>query len=203
MRIVPLLPSTADPGPWSAFPAAELAWCGDLHAGWRRLLPAVHALHLPPQPWGPDLGGAALAALRSRLGPDFLVLHAPAPADRGEAAAFLGVLEGLLEVAQGEGFKIALRPAPGAAPALAGHLREARGAAVGYCWDPGVGADLEVIADRLFCAVGGPGADYGPIQRLGYRWNLALPAADPAGFAADRETLALRFPAVLFPEVHP
>lgn len=204
MRIVPLLPSDADPVHWAAFPAAELAWTGDLHPGWTRTRsapPQVHALHLPAQPWAPALGEAALAALKPRLGADFLVLRAGVTADRTGTAAFLGVLEGLLEVAQGEGFKIALRPAPGAAPDLAATLREARGTAVGYCWDAGVGADLEPIADRLFCAVGGPGDDLDPIRRLGYRWNLAVPAADPDRFAAARAAIAERFPPVLFPDL--
>jgi hypothetical protein len=204
MRIVPLLPSDADPGPWAAFPAVELAWTGACHPGWTRARPAppeVHALHLPAQPWGPALGEAALAALKPGLGADFLVLRAGGTVDRSGTAAFLGVLEGLLEVAQGQGFKIALRPAPGAVPDLAAALRDARGTAVGYCWDAGVGADLERIADRLFCAVGGPGDDFGPIQRLGYRWNLAVPAADPERFAADRAAIAGRFPPVLFPDL--
>jgi hypothetical protein len=204
MRIVPLLRSDADPTPWSALPAAELAWTGGLHPAWNRLRPAppeVHALHLPAQPWGPALGEAALAALKPRLSIDFLVLRAGGVADRSGTAAFLGVLEGLLEVASGEGFKIALRPAPGAAPELAGTLRTARGAAVGYCWDASVGADLDAIADRLFCAVGGPGDDFGPIQRLGYRWNLAVPAADPDRFETARTAIAARFPPVLFPDL--
>jgi hypothetical protein len=206
MRIVPLIPSSAEPGPWQVFPAVELVWTGACHPDWTRSRPAplqVHALHLPAQPWGPGLGETALAALRPRLGADFLVLRAAAPADRAEVAAFLGVLEGLLEVAQGEGFKVALRPAPGAAPELAGHLREARGAAVGYCWDAGVGAGLASISDRLFCAVGGPGDDFRPIQRLGYRWNLAVPARDPESFARARDAIAQAYPPVLFPEEEP
>ena len=204
MRIVPLLPSHANPAPWAAFPAAELAWSGGLHPGWAgkdSAVPQVHALHLPAQTWGPALGEAALAALKPRLGADFLVLRAGGMADRAAAAAFLGVLEGLLEVAQGEGFKVALRPGPGAAPELAAHLRAARGTVVGYCWDAGVGADLACIADRLFCAVGGPEDDFGPIQRLGYRWNLAVPARDPRTFREGSDRIARDFPPVLFPDL--
>ena len=204
MRIVPLLPSTCDPRPWVQLPAVELVWAGRSHPGWggsRPAPPQVHALHLALQPWGAGLGETALAALRAVPGVDFLVLGAPEPLDRTQASAFLAVLEGLLEVAQGEGFKLALRPAPGAAPALVRRLKEARGAAVGFCWDAQVGGDLDWISDRLFCAVGGPGDDFRPIQRLGYRWNLAVPAGDPRAFLETRERIAREFPPVLFPDL--
>jgi hypothetical protein len=180
----------------------ELAWTGALHPDWTRLRPSppqVHALHLPEQPWGSAVGEAALAALHPPLGADFLVLRAGAPAGLAGAAAFLSVLEGLLEATQGTGLKLALRPAPGAAHGLAERLREARGAAVGFCWDAGVGVDLDCISDRLFCAVGRSGDDFRPIQRLGYRWNLAVPALDPASFRAEMEDIARAFPPVLFP----
>ncbi len=204
MRIVPLLPSTSDAQPWVPFPAVELAWAGGLHPGWAGSRPTfsqVHALHLAPLPWGPVLGETALAALRAVPGVDFLILGAPEPRDRSQTSAFLAVLEGLLEVAQGQGFKLALRPAPGAAPALVRHLREVRGAAVGFCWDSQVAGDLDCISDRLFCAVGAPGDDFRPIQRLGYRWNLAVPVVDPGAFLEGRERIASAFPPVLFPDL--
>ncbi len=203
MRIVPLLLSSAAPDPWLPFPAVELAWTGALHPGWTRLRPSppqVHTLHLPEQPWGPALGETALAALRATPGADFLVLRAGVPEGLAGASAFLSVLEGLLEAAQGTGLKLALRPVPGAAPGLAERLREARGAAVGFCWDTGVGNDLDCISDRLFCAVGRDGDDFRPIQRLGYRWNLAVPAQDPGRFRAEMARIARAFPPVLFPE---
>jgi hypothetical protein len=210
MRIVPLLPSSCEPEPWLDFTAVELAWTGVLHPEWNRpgaAGPQVHAVHLPGQPWGPDLGEAGLAALRLRLGADFLVLRAPLPQGRAQVSAFMAVLEGLLEVAQGEGAKLALRPAPGAAPGLVERLREARGEAVGYCWDAQAGADLACFEDRLFCAVGAPGDDFGPIQRLGYRWNLAIPAQDPATMRQVASAISQAFPPVLFPagldEEHP
>jgi hypothetical protein len=202
MRIVPLLSSSLAPDPWLAFAAVELAWTGQLHPGWADPGPGgpqVHALHLPAQPWGAALGETALDALRPGLGPDFLVLRADAPADRAGHSAFMSVLEGLLEVAQDQGVKLALRPAPGAAPVLVRHLREARGEAVGFCWDAGLAADLEAVSDRLFCAVGAPGDDFGPIQRLGYRWNLALPAQDPASHLELAARILRDFPPVLFP----
>ncbi len=210
MRIVPLLPSSCEPEPWREFPAAELAWTGALHPGWTRpgaAGPQVHAIHLPGQPWGPGLGEAGLAALRLRLGADFLVLRAPLPQGRAQVSAFMAVLEGLLEVAQGEGAKLALRPAPGAAPGLVERLREARGKAVGFCWDALAGADLARFEDRLFCAVGAPGDDFAPIQRLGYRWNLAIPARDPDTKRRVAAAISQASPPVLFPagldEEHP
>jgi hypothetical protein len=163
----------------------------------------VHALHLPWQPWGADLGETALAALRPGLGADFLVLRARAPEGRMERSAFLEVMEGLLEVTQGQGPKLALRPAPGAAPSLVALLREARGEAVGFCWDAGLGADLACFEDRLFCAVGEPGDDFRPIQALGYRWNLAIPAGDPATLRQVMADIERDFPPVLFPQERP
>jgi len=78
-------------------------------------------------------------------------------------------------------------------------LREARGEAVGFCWDARIGAALEPIADRLFCAVGEPGDDFRPIQALGYRWNLAVPAEDPAVLLRVAAAIERDFPPVLFP----
>jgi hypothetical protein len=115
------------------------------------------------------------------------------------ASGFLATLEGLLEITHGTGVKLALRPAPGAAPALVRRLREARGEAVGFCWDRSVGADLESISDRLFCAVGEPGDDLAELQRLGYRWNLAVPCHEPLEARAALDDLAGRWPPVLFP----
>ena len=205
MRIVPLLPSSCTPEPWRPFPAAELAWTGTLHPDWVRpsSAPPVHALHLPWQPWGADLGETALAALRPGLGADFLVLRARAPEGRMERSAFLEVMEGLLEVTQGQGPQLALRPAPGAAPRLVALLREARGEAVGFCWDAGLGADLACFEDRLFCAVGEPGDDFRPIQALVYRWNLAIPAGDPATLRQVMADIERDFPPVLFPQERP
>jgi hypothetical protein len=136
-----------------------------------------------------------MAALRAGLEPDFLVLAASAPGPRLDTSRFLGVLEGLLELTHGTGVKLALHPAPGAAPALVRLLREARGEAVGFCWDHAVGGDLELISDRLFCAVGAQGDDFSGLQALGYRWNVAVPGADRAAL----ETLAAAWPPVFFP----
>ncbi|HET8716071.1 MAG TPA: hypothetical protein VFM16_09620, partial [Holophagaceae bacterium] len=60
-------------------------------------------------------------------------------------------------------------------------------------------ADLAAVEDRLFCAVGAETDDLEGLRRLGYRWNLALPAADPAAFARLKAALEARFPPVLFP----
>jgi hypothetical protein len=181
----------------------ELGWTGTLHPDWLRPGPQVHALHLPWQPWGPELGESALAALRPRTGADFLVLRAGLPCDRAERSAFMAVLEGLLEVTQGEGQKLALRPLPGAAPGLVEQLRAARGEAVGFCWDAGAGRDLACFEDRLFCAVGQPGDDFRPIQALGYRWNLAIPATDPDTLRQAQAGIERDFPPVLFPQPGP
>jgi hypothetical protein len=201
MRIVPLLPDSCTPESWLVFQAVELAWTGQSHPGWTRPgSPQVHALHLPRMPWGPALGETALAALRAHPDVDFLVLRAAAPGNRAGLSAFMAVLEGLLEVTQGSGVKLALRPEPAATSELVRHLREARGAAVGFCWDAGVAPEhLEAIADRLFCAVGAPDDDFRPIQRLGYRWNLAIPATEPGAHRELAARLALDYPPVLFP----
>lgn len=203
MRIVPLLPSSSSPDPWRPLSAVELAWDGRLHPGWSGLspVPEIHALHLAPHAWGAALGEIALDALRARTGADFLVLRADAPEGRTGYAAFMSTLEGLLEVAPDQGFKLALRPAPGAAPALVRHLREVRGEAVGFCWDSSLTDDLACFADRLFCAVGEPGDDFSPIQRLGYRWNLAIPALDPVSHREAAARIERDFPPVLFPEM--
>ena len=71
---------------------------------------------------------------------------------------------------------------------------------MGFCWDSGVGSDLVCFEDRLFCAVGAPGDDFRPIQALGYRWNLAVPATDPAAMRRAEQAITAAFPPVLFPE---
>jgi len=199
MRFVPLVPSEFDPGPWSGFPALELRWEGRLHAAWPRSGVPVHAIHLPEVPWSEALGETAMAALRSRLDPDFLVLTAPAAEGRMASSRFFAVLEGLLELTHGTGVKLALRPAPGAAAALASRLREARGEAVGFCWDRSVGGDLDSLADRLYTAVALPGDDLAGLQALGYRWNAAVPAVEPPAAREALEALARAWPEVLFP----
>ena len=196
MQFVPLIPSEFDAAPWSGFPAVELAWQGRAHPGWSGR--PVHALHFPARAWDATLGEAVMAALRAGLDADFLVLAAGAPGGRMAASGFLSVLEGLLELTHGTGVKLALRPAPGAAAELVRILREVRGEAVGFCWDPGV-ADLEAISDRLFCAVAGPGDDLAGLQALGYHWNLAVPAQEPGPARAALAALAQAWPPVYFP----
>lgn len=202
MRVLPLLPSSADPAPWSGARDAELAWDGRLHAGWPAFARAggIHAVHLPP---GAPLDAAA-EALRQTLplGPDFLVLPAARPENRKAAFAFLGLVEGLLEGLAPKGLKLAILPARGAETELARLLKESRGEAVGFCWHGGV-ADLEAIEDRLFCAVGSAADDLAPLRRLGYRWNLAVASRDPAAFQAAKADLETRFPPVLFPSELP
>lgn len=202
MRYVPLVPVSADPRPWSACGAVEVAWDGPAHAGWTAWLRgggAVHALHFPRLAWEPGLVARAAEALGARLSPDFLVFPAEVPQGRLATAAFLGALTALLEATHSRGVKVALRPAPGAAPGLAALLREVRGEAVGFCWNGEGGEDLEAVSDRLFCAVGRDGADLGPLLALGYRWNLALEVPDPGAFRTLEARFREAFPPVLFP----
>ena len=161
----------------------------------------VHAFHLGAQPWGNALVGNALEVLWAGLGVDFLVIPARAPIDRVETSHFLGSLEALLEALAGRGIKIALRPAPGAASELVSLLKEVRCDAIGYCWDEQFGPDLEAISDRLFCAVGSEHGDYSALQHLGYRWNMAIPAEDPAETACIIARLEESHPMVYFPQV--
>ena len=199
MRFVPLIPSNLPPLPWRPFRAVELLWTGELQPQWLRDAPQVHAVHLPASPWTASLGVTVLEVLRQRLELDFLVLPAAAPSGLQATSGFLGVLEGLLEVTQGRGIKLALRPGPGQAQGLARLLKEARGEAVGFCWDGQTGADLDCFSDRLFCAVGAPADDFAPLQRLGYRWNLALRGQDPGALRQTIEGLEQAYPPVLFP----
>ena len=201
MRFVPQIPSSFAPGPWFPFAPLMLRWDGGLHPDWsqaaRRGL-AVHAIHLPGQASVEE----ALAALQAALGPDFLILPAARPDSREAGFRLLGHLETLLEATSGRGVKIALRIEGGAEAAVVELLRQARAEAVGYCWHPGT-ADAELLADRLWCGVCEPGSDLSALQNLGYRWDMALPAADPATFRAQAAALEAAHPPVLFPAEMP
>ena len=199
MRFVPLIPSNLEPAPWSSFRAVELSWTGELHPQWLRSDTEVHAVHLPAAPWTHALGATVLAVLRPRLDLDFLVIPAACPVERQDKALFLGVLEGLLEATHERRLKLALRPEPGAAQGLVSLLKEVHGEAVGFCWNGETGPDLEGMSDRLFCAVGGCGDDCAPLQRLGYRWNLALEGAEPGPLAQAIRNLEAAYPTVYFP----
>jgi hypothetical protein len=204
MRFLPLLSSQQNPAAWNAFRDVEIAWEGGLHPGWQAAVRAglgVHALHLGARPWGEALVLEALEVVGAGLGADFLVIPAEAPKNISEQSRFLGALEAMLEALQGRGVKIALRPSPGAVRALVALLKEIRCEAVGYCWDAGVGGDLEAIADRLFCAVGNGEEDFTELRRLGYRWNLALPSLDPDATARTVARLEASHPMIFFPEV--
>jgi len=199
MRFVPLIPSDLDPLPWRSYPAVELAWTGELHRQWLQGAPQVHSIHLPESPWTGALGDQVLKVLRCRLELDFLIIPATCPKDRLQHSNFMTILEGLLEVTQGTGVKLALRTRPSETEGLAKLLKEARGEAVGFCWDTHAPGALDCVSDRLFCAVGEPGDDFAPLQRLGYRWNLALPAQAPEPLRATITRLEQAFPPVLFP----
>jgi hypothetical protein len=209
MRFVPLLPAALDPASFPGFLDVELDLGAGLHPGWSRAADrglAVHALHLPGPGWGDALALKALEALGARLAPDFLVLQAEDPSGLMGASRFFRTLEAILEQAHGRGVKLALRPAPGHGAALARRLKEARGEAVGFCWDAGVGEALEALSDRLLTAVHADGADLGPLQATGYRWNMAVvprPGEEPAALAARLAALAAAHPGVLFPAERP
>ena len=202
MRVLPLLPSGADPALWAGLREVELAWSGRLHGGWVAFARrgGVHAVHLAS---GASLEDAT-EALRwiLPLGPDFLVLPTSKPEGRKAAFAFLGMVEALLEALAPKGLKLAIKPAVGTEAELARLLKESRGEAVGFCWHGGV-RELEAIEDRLFCAVGSVEDDLDPLRRLGYRWNLAVHAPDMAAFESAKTAIEARFPAVLFPEALP
>lgn len=209
MRFVPLLPAVQDPGAFPGFPEVELDLAGGLHPGWARAAMrglGVHALHLPAQEWGDGLALKALEALGARLSPDFLVLQAEDPSGLRGASRFFRTLEAVLEQAHGRGVKVALRPLAGHAGPLSKRLKEARGEAVGFCWHAGVGEDLEAISDRLLTAVHADGADLGPLQATGYRWNMAVaprPGEDAPALKARLASLAADHPGVLFPADRP
>lgn len=205
MRFVPLIPSSSAPENWIGFRDVELKWGGQLHTEWEisvRSGLAIHALHLPPRPWGIGLLETALEALHPRLGADFLVIPTDAPTGRQATAAFLQGLEALLERTSGRGVKLALRPSKGSLPGLLALLKEARGEAIGFCWDPDVGVELELISDRLYTAVGGVEDDYTALQRTGYRWNLAM-EGEPAELPAIIQALVEKYPTVYFPAEMP
>ncbi len=205
MRFVPLILSSSAPENWAAFRDVELRWDGLLHAGWERSLRAglaIHALHLPPRSWGKELLESALGTLHPQLGADFLVIPTDALTGRQAASAFLQTLEALLEHTSGRGVKLALRPSKGALQGLLALLKEARGEAVGFCWDPNIGPDLDLISDRLYTAVGGLDGDYTALQRTGYRWNLALEGM-PAELPSRIKALETKYPTVFFPAEMP
>lgn len=202
MRILPLLTSSADPAIWASCRDVELAWDGRLHGGWSAFARAggVHAIHLPERA-SLEIAQEALA-FTLPLGPDFLVLPAEEPKRRKDAFAFLGLVEALLEALAPKGMKLAIKPGAGAEMELAKLLKASRGEAVGFCWHKGV-KDISAIEDRLFCAVGSEREDLDSLRRLGYRWNLAVPATDPDAFAASKAAIETRFPGVLFPSELP
>ncbi len=205
MRFIPLIPSSSGPEIWAGFRDVELRWESCPHSGWEAAAQrgvGIHALHFQALPWGNALLEAALEASRHRLGADFLVLPAMVPSGRMATSTFLQTLEALLEHTSGRGVKLALRPEPGAVPALITLLKEVRAEAVGFCWDAQVGGDLDLIADRVYTAVGMEGADYSALQRTGYRWNLAL-EGELGALQRRIESLEEQFPGVLFPAVMP
>lgn len=201
MRFVPQIPSQFDPGSWLPLAPLTLLWEGNLHPDWplaiRRGL-AVHAIHLP----GLTPVEEGLEALRHGLGPDFLIIPVARPATREAGFHLLGHLESLLEITSGRGVKLALRVEGGAEAAVVELLKQARAEAVGFCWHPGT-ANAELLADRLWCGVCEPGSDLHPLQKLGYRWDMALPAEDPATFRAQAAVLEAAHPPVLFPAEMP
>lgn len=197
MRFLPLIPSSFAPAHWVPLGPLALRWDAAVHPDWAptvRRGALIHALHLGDA----SPLEAALEALRLGLGPDFLVL-AVGPLEGREAGfRLLGQLESLLEATSGRGPKVALRIAGGAEAAVLDLLRQARAEAVGFCWHPG-SADPERLADRLWCGDCAPDTDLKPLQRLGYRWDMALPAQTPAQFQAQAAALLAAHPPVLFP----
>jgi hypothetical protein len=198
MRFVPLVPSALDPAPWLGLGPVALHWEAEPDPRWEaeafRGLP-IHTVHLP----GAAPVDEALSVLQRRnLGPDFLVVPVARPANREAGFHFLGDLEALLEATAGRAVKLTLRLGPGAAAPVLDLLRQARCEAVGFCWHAGC-EDLEALADRLWTGVCEPGADLRPLQRLGYRWDMALPATDPGRYRAEAAALESAHPPVLFP----
>lgn len=201
MRFVPLIPSSFEPGRWVPLGPLAIAWEGAGHGGWAAAVrrgAEVHAVHLP----GETPLEEGLGALQAGLAPDFLVLPAGRLDSREAGFRLLGTLEMLLEATSGRGVKLALKIAGGAEAEVVDLLRQARAEAVGYCWHPGT-ADAERLADRLWCGVCGPESDLGPIQKLGYRWDMALAAEEPSVFLAMASALEAAHPPVLFPAEMP
>jgi len=200
MRFVPLLPSSIDPAPWIRHGSVALRWEG-LHPDWPGALRQgliLAALLLP----GKDLLAEALEGLQAGLDPDFLILPVDLPANREGGFRLLGVLENLLEATSGRGVKLALQLTPGSEPGVLALLRQARAEAVGFCWHPGI-LDPEPLADRLWFGLCEPHSDLAPLQRLGYRWDMALAAEAPERFRQEAAALAAAHPPVLFPEALP
>ena len=202
MRVLPLLPSSTDPAPWSAQREVELAWDGALHPQWVAFARAggVHGIHIS--------SGTSLDAIQGilretlPLGFDFLVLPASKPVGRKEAFAFLGMVEALLEALAPKGIKLAIKPREGAETELATLLKASRGEAVGFCWHGSV-RELGAVEDRLFCAMGNGHEDLEPLQDLGYRWNFAVSSQSLDHFLALKKTIEARYPSVLFPKELP
>lgn len=158
----------------------------------------IHALHYPEPSWAPESLAPFLKGLV--LQPDFLVVDAAMPQDRQAQGRFLTGLELLLEALAGRGVRLVLRPRSGALDPLVTLLREVRGEAIGFCWDSAM-IDPEPCADRICCAVleGEEPSALRPLQALGYRWNLALPAATPEDAEARIANLRSGFQASAFP----
>ena len=198
MRFVPLIPCALDPSSWRTAGPVALDLEGCLDPRWEaealRGLP-IHTLHLPGKA---PLSEALEALQRRNLAPDFLVIPVSHPANRQAGFQLLGDLESLLEATSGRGVKLALRLETGATVAVLDLLRQARCEAVGFCWHPGA-EDLEALADRLWTGVWTPGADLRPLQRLGYRWDMAIPATDPNVFRDQALALEVAHPPVVFP----
>jgi hypothetical protein len=201
MRFVPLLPSSLDPAPWLPQGPVMLRWDGTLHEGWETHLcrgQAIHAAFLP----GHSLVDEALEVLRYRLGLDFLVLPVPKPGTREAGFRLLGQLEALLEATSGHGIKLALHLNADAVSTVIALLREAHGEAIGFCWHPGL-LDAELLADRIWCAVCDVGTDLGPLQALGYRWDMALAVENPGSFRVQAAAMEAAYPEVFFPAEMP
>jgi hypothetical protein len=200
MRFVPLISSKMDPLHWRAQGTVALRWEGDC-PDWTQAVrqgAVISAVDLP----GQDVLAEALAALGARLNPDFLLLPVALPMGREAEFRLLGLLESLLEATSGRGVKLALKLAPGSESTILALMKQARAEAVGFCWHPGT-VDPEPLADRLWFGLCEPGSDLRGLQKLGYRWDMALAAEDPLLFSHQAASLAATHPEVLFPEIIP